>query len=196
LDGGLTELPQTAGEVEFRNVSFRYPNAEESVLHDISFKAGAGETVAFIGSTGCGKSTVINLIPRFYDATEGEILIDGVNVKDYKLRSLHDKIGYVPQRAVLFKGTIASNIAFGDSGRGEAAPEEIARAAETAQAAEFVEKLEDGFESPVSRAERTCPAARTARRNRPRDLPQAEIFIFDEILFASTIRPTGSCAPR
>ena len=117
IDGVETEgNPGVVGEVEFRNVSFRYPDAAEAVLEDISFTAKKGETVAFIGSTGSGKSTLINLVPRFFDATEGEVLIDGVNVKDYELESLLNKIGYVPQKAVLFKGTVSSNVAYGDNG--------------------------------------------------------------------------------
>lgn len=181
LDGNLTDLPAAVGEVEFKNVSFRYPNAEEDVLHDISFKAGAGETVAFIGSTGCGKSTVVNLIPRFYDATEGEVLIDSVNIKEYKLHDLHNKIGYVPQRAVIFKGTIASNIAFGDSGRGEPSEAEIAKAAQIAQASEFVEKLEDGFSSTVSQSGTNLSGGQKQRVAIARAVyRRPEIFIFDD----------------
>ena len=117
IDGDKTEgKPGVAGEIEFRNVGFKYPDAAEAVLENISFTAKKGETVAFIGSTGSGKSTLINLVPRFFDATEGEVLIDGVDVKDYKLESLLNKIGYVPQRAVLFMGTVESNVAYGDNG--------------------------------------------------------------------------------
>ena len=113
------------GTVEFKNVSFKYPDADEYLLKNISFKANKGETVAFIGSTGSGKSTLINLVPRFYDATEGEVLVDGVNVKDYTQEFLHNKIGYVPQKAVMFNGTVNSNIAYGDNGKGEISEEKI-----------------------------------------------------------------------
>ena len=136
------ELPGTAarseGEIEFKNVSFRYPDAEHPVLEGISFAAHKGETVAFIGSTGCGKSTVINLIPRFYDATEGEVLVDGVNVKEYQQKELRNKIGYVSQKAILFSGTVSTNVAFGDNGKEQASEEAIQEAVRTAQAEEFV----------------------------------------------------------
>ena len=104
--------------MEFKNVSFKYPDADEYLLKDISFKVKQGETVAFIGSTGSGKSTLINLVPRFYDVTDGEVLVDGVNVKEYKLEELYNKIGYVPQKAVMFNGTVSSNVSYGDNGKG------------------------------------------------------------------------------
>ena len=126
------------GRVEFKNVSFKYPDAEEYLLEDISFKAKKGETIAFIGSTGSGKSTLINLIPRFYDATKGEVLVDGVNVKEYKLKDLYNKLGYIPQRAVMFNGTVSSNIAYGENGKGEITKEKIKDAVKVAQAEEFV----------------------------------------------------------
>ncbi|MCL2160084.1 MAG: ABC transporter ATP-binding protein/permease, partial [Oscillospiraceae bacterium] len=143
-------LPGIAGEVIFKNVSFKYPDAAEYVLENISFTAKKGETIAFIGSTGSGKSTLINLVPRFFDATEGEVFIDGINVKDYKLESLYNKIGYVPQRAVIFKGTAASNIAYGDNGGEGYSEEEIKKAAQIAQGAEFIEKMEGGYEADIS----------------------------------------------
>ena len=119
-DGNLDkDITDERGTVEFKNVSFKYPDAEEYLLKNISFKANKGETVAFIGLTGSGKSTLINLVPRFYDATEGEVLVDGVNVKDYKQEFLHNKLGYVPQKAVMFDGTVKSNVAYGDNGKGE-----------------------------------------------------------------------------
>ncbi len=118
LDGTVAESPEGhVGEVEFQNVSFKYPDAEEYVLHNISFKAEKGETVAFIGSTGSGKSTLINLVPRFYDVSEGQVLVDGVDVRDYTQEALHNKLGYVPQKAVLFAGTVSSNVDFGDNGK-------------------------------------------------------------------------------
>lgn len=184
-DGGLESPPPATGEVEFRHVSFRYPDAAEYVLHDISFSAKPGETVAFIGSTGCGKSTVVNLIPRFYDATEGDILIDGVDVRDYKLGDLHARIGYVPQRAVIFMGTVASNIAFGDSRRGPETAEteeaEIAEAARIAQAAEFVEKLAEGYGAPVSQSGTNLSGGQKQRVAIARAVyRKPEIFIFDD----------------
>jgi ATP-binding cassette subfamily B protein len=183
-DGGLASLPPAKGEVEFRHVSFRYPDAAEEVLHDISFSAKPGETVAFIGSTGCGKSTVVNLIPRFYDATEGEILIDGENVRDYHLGDLHARIGYVPQRAVIFMGTIASNIAFGGVGPKAAGPDEaaeIAEAARIAQAAEFVEKLAEGYDAPVSQSGTNLSGGQKQRVAIARAVyRRPEIFIFDD----------------
>ena len=125
-DGNInTNKTNEVGTVEFKNVSFKYPDADEYLLKNISFKANKGETVAFIGSTGSGKSTLINLVPRFYDATEGEVLVDGVNVKDYTQEFLHNKIGYVPQKAVMFNGTVNSNIAYGDNGKGEISEEKI-----------------------------------------------------------------------
>jgi len=128
-----------SGEVEFRNVSFRYPDAGEYVLRDITFKAAQGETVALIGSTGCGKSTVIHLIPRFYDVTEGQVLVDGVDVREYAQPSLRAKIGYVSQKAALFTGTIRSNIAYGDHGR-DVSDEDVEAAAVTAQAEKFIKR--------------------------------------------------------
>ena len=125
-DGHATEgKPGMEGEIAFRHVSFRYPGAADYVLHDVSFQVHQGETVAFIGSTGSGKSTLINLVPRFFDVTEGEVLVDGVNVKDYKEEALYNKIGYVPQKAVLFKGTVASNVGYGDNGREEPTEEDM-----------------------------------------------------------------------
>lgn len=181
VDGSLETPPPARGEVEFRHVSFRYPDAAEYVLHDVSFSAGPGETVAFIGSTGSGKSTVINLIPRFYDATEGEILVDGVNVRDYKLRDLHNRIGYIPQKAVMFRGTIASNIAFGDSGRPEPTQEEIAEAAGIAQGAEFIEKLEERYNAPVAQGGTNFSGGQKQRLAIARAVcRRPQIFIFDD----------------
>ena len=128
-DGTVTETdPEHTGEVEFRDVSFRYPDADGDVLHHISFTAKKGETVAFIGSTGCGKSTVINLIPRFYDATEGQVLVDGVDVREYDQKALRNKIGYISQKATLFSGTVRSNVAYGDNGKQEVIAEDIVEA--------------------------------------------------------------------
>ena len=132
------------GEIEFKNVSFKYPDAVEYVLKDINLVINHGETVAFIGSTGSGKSTLINLVPRFFDATEGEIIIDGLNVKDYKLTSLYDKIGYVSQKAVLFKGSVADNVSYGSSEHVIDSYDTIDNALRVAQAKDFVSALEDG----------------------------------------------------
>ena len=147
FDGNKTK---EVGTVEFRNVSFKYPDAEEYLLRDISFKANKGDTVAFIGSTGSGKSTLINLIPRFYDATEGEILVDGVNVKDYKLDSLYNKLGYIPQKAVMFDGSVNFNISFGESKNGKKSEKLIKKAIEVAQAKEFVEEMDEKYETHIA----------------------------------------------
>ena len=138
------------GTVEFKNVSFKYPDADEYLLKNISFKANKGETVAFIGSTGSGKSTLINLVPRFYDATEGEVLVDGINVKEYTQEFLHNKIGYVPQKAVMFNGTVSSNVSYGDNGEDNISEEKIKDAVRIAQAKEFVEKMDDGYNSHIA----------------------------------------------
>lgn len=169
------------GEVEFRNVTFRYPDAEEAVIHDISFTAKKGETVALIGSTGCGKSTVINLIPRFYDATGGEVLVDGVNVKDYDQKALRNKIAYVSQRATLFSGTIRSNIEYGDNGKGTASPDEVVNAIETAQASEFVKNLPEKQEAYVAQGGMNFSGGQKQRLSIARAIARkAEIMIFDD----------------
>lgn len=183
LDGSETEgKTGKVGEVEFKSVSFRYPDAAKPVLEDISFTAKKGETVAFIGSTGSGKSTLINLVPRFFDATEGEILIDGVNVKDYKTEALFNKIGYVPQKAVLFKGSVKSNVAYGDNGKDkEWELEEIKRAVEIAQGADFVEKMEDGYEAPIAQGGTNISGGQKQRLAIARAVcRKPEIYIFDD----------------
>ena len=180
-DGKGVEHTDLEGEIEFKNVSFKYPDAADYVLENISFTAKKGETVAIIGSTGCGKSTMINLIPRFYDATEGEVLVDGVNVKDYTLEQLHNKIGYVPQRAVLFAGTINTNVAMGDNGSEGYTQEDVARAVEIAQAKDVIENYPEGYEHPVAQGgsnlsggqkQRVCIARAICR--------DPEILIFDD----------------
>jgi ATP-binding cassette subfamily B multidrug efflux pump len=149
-DGNVTESPGTAkGEIVFNNVGFKYPGASENVLKNVSFKAERGETVAFIGSTGCGKSTIVNLIMRSYDVTEGKITVDGVDVRDYTQQALHKKIGYVPQKPNLFSGTISSNVAYGD-GSAERTEEDLKKAIAIAQSTEFVEKMEGGYNAPIS----------------------------------------------
>jgi ATP-binding cassette subfamily B protein len=181
-DGTVTEsTPGVKGEVEFRNVSFKYPDAEDYVIRNVSFKAQKGETVAFIGSTGCGKSTVINLIPRFYDATEGEVLVDGVNVRDYTQYALHNKIGYVPQTATLFGGTIKSNVDYGDNGGGAALPEDIVEAVYTAQAADFVEELDGSYDGFVAQGGTNLSGGQKQRVSIARAIcRRPEIFIFDD----------------
>lgn len=169
------------GEVEFRHVSFRYPDAAEAVLHDISFTAHKGETVAFIGSTGSGKSTLINLVPRFYDATEGEVLIDGVNVKDYTQEALRNKLGYVPQRAVMFSGTITSNIAYGDNGRKTTGVSAIYHAAQIAQADEFVEKMAGTYSAMVAQGGTNLSGGQKQRLAIARAIyRRPEIYVFDD----------------
>ncbi len=188
LDGTKTE-GTTVGEVEFRNVSFAYPDAEEPVIRNISFRASKGQTVAFIGATGSGKSTVINLIPRFYDATEGEVLVDGLNVGQYKQEALRNKIGYVSQKAVLFSGTIASNVAYGDNGREKADAEDIAHAVTTAQAAEFVEEKADQYESYVAQGGSNYSGGQKQRISIARAIARKpEIFIFDDSFSALDYR--------
>ena len=169
------------GEIEFKNVSFKYPDGEEYVLKDISFTAKKGETIAFIGSTGSGKSTIINLIPRFYDVTDGEILIDGVNVKDYKQSSLHNKIGYVSQKAVIFNGTVNDNIAYGENGKEEINENKIKEAIEVAQAKEFVEKMEKGYDTDLASGGTNISGGQKQRISIARAIARnPEIYIFDD----------------
>ncbi|MCI8556110.1 MAG: ABC transporter ATP-binding protein [Clostridia bacterium] len=180
LDGKENAV-ENLGIVEFKNVSFKYPDAEEYVVRNVSFTARKGETVAFIGSTGSGKSTLINLIPRFYDATDGEILIDGVNVKDYEQKALHNKIGYVPQRAVMFAGSIKSNLDFGDNGKGEKSDEDIADASEIAQAKKFIDKLPEGYDARVAQGGTNFSGGQKQRMAIARAIARKpEIFIFDD----------------
>ena len=169
------------GEIEFKNVSFKYPDGEEYVLKDISFTAKKGETVAFIGSTGSGKSTIINLIPRFYDVTDGEILVDGVNVKDYKHSSLHNKIGYVSQKAVIFKGTVNENIAYGENGKDTIDENKIKEAVNVAQAKDFVEKMEKGYETDLASGGTNISGGQKQRISIARAIARdPEIYIFDD----------------
>ena len=169
------------GEVEFRNVSFCYPDAEKDVIEDISFTAHKGETIAFIGSTGCGKSTVINMIPRFYDATKGEVLVDGVNVKEYTQKALRNKIGYVSQKAVLFTGSIKSNVAYGDNGKKGFTDDDVKHAIETAQAKEFVDKTEGGRDAFVAQGGSNFSGGQKQRLSIARAICRhPEILIFDD----------------
>ena len=181
-DGTVTETdPEHAGEVEFRDVSFRYPDAEGDVLHHISFTARKGETVAFIGSTGCGKSTVINLIPRFYDATEGQVLVDGVDVRQYDQKALRNKIGYISQKAVLFSGTVKSNVAYGDNGRPGFLDEDIVEAVYTAEASEFVEKMVGTYDAHIAQGGSNLSGGQKQRISIARAVCRhPEILIFDD----------------
>ncbi len=185
-DGTISSgIEEKIGEVVFNNVSFRYPDAEENVLENISFTAKKGETVAFIGSTGSGKSTLINLVPRFYDATSGEITVDGVNVRDYKLEALHDKIGYIPQKAVLFSGTIASNVAYGDKNNTKLPDDNIKTAVEVAQAKDFVEKKEGQYSAPISQGGTNLSGGQKQRISIARAVCRdPEIYIFDDTFSA------------
>ena len=184
-DGTLEASPAgQEGVVEFKNVSFRYPDASEYVIRDLSFRAERGQTVAFIGSTGSGKSTAINLVPRFYDATEGEVLVDGVNVKDYTLQALHDKIGYVPQRAVLFSGTVESNVAYGDKQGADFSEEGIGRALRIAQA-EFAQKMEGGLQAHIAQGGTNVSGGQKQRLAIARAVcRKPEIYIFDDCFSA------------
>jgi len=180
MDGSVTNgKTDETGEVEFRNVSFCYPDAGEAVISNISFTAHKGQTVALIGSTGCGKSTVINLIPRFYDATEGEVLVDGVNVKEYNGHSLRSKIGYISQKSILFGGTIAANVAFGECESGNPSAEDVQKAIETAQASDFVK--EKGTEGKVAQGGTNFSGGQKQRLSIARAIcRKPEIFIFDD----------------
>ncbi|MCI8618110.1 MAG: ABC transporter ATP-binding protein [Clostridia bacterium] len=181
-DGKInSDTTEEKGTVEFKNVSFKYPDGEDYVLKDISFKANKGETVAFIGSTGSGKSTLINLVPRFYDATEGEVLVDGINVKDYTQDFLHNKIGYVTQKAVIFNETINNNIAYGDNGKEKISEEKIRKAIEVAQAKEFVEKMEDNYKTLMSQGGTNVSGGQKQRLSIARAIARdPEIYIFDD----------------
>jgi ATP-binding cassette subfamily B protein len=182
LDGKATEgKPDKEGEIEFRNVSFRYPGAADDVLCDISFTAKRGETVAFIGSTGSGKTSLVNLIPRFYDASSGEVLVDGVNVKDYTQEALHNKIGYVPQKAVTFRGTVASNIRYGDNGIEAATDEEVTKAMQIAQGADFVSPMEGTYEAEIAQGGSNLSGGQKQRLAIARAVARKpEIYIFDD----------------
>lgn len=178
---GAEPVPGEEGTVEFRDVSFRYPDAGKEALSHISFTAKKGETVAFIGATGCGKSTVVNLIPRFYDATEGEVLVDGVNVKEYEQETLRNKIGYVSQKATLFSGTISSNVAFGDNGGDGFTSEDVKKAVHIAQADEFVEKKKDGYDGYVAQGGTNFSGGQKQRLSIARAICRnPEILIFDD----------------
>ena len=180
-DGDFDGKTRQVGVVEFKNVSFKYPEADEYVLKDISFKINKGEVIAFIGSTGSGKSTLINLIPRFYDVVEGEVLVDGVNVKEYKLEALYNKIGYVPQKAVLFTGTVNSNVSYGNNGKGQISDRKVKEAVKVAQAKDFVEKMEENYDAYIARAGTNVSGGQKQRLAIARAIArEPEIYIFDD----------------
>lgn len=189
-DGHKTPNPNVKGSIEFKDVSFKYPDAGDYVLEHISFMAKQGETVAIIGSTGSGKSTLLNLIPRFYDATEGEVLIDGLNVKDYSLKELRNKLGYVPQKAVLFSGTVENNIDFGDYGVEEKPSEkDIEHAARIAQAEEFITKMEDGYKAHIAQGGTNVSGGQKQRLSIARAVcAKPEIYLFDDSFSALDYR--------
>lgn len=181
-DGNVsTDKTNKKGEIEFRNVSFKYPDGDDYVLKDISFTAKKGETVAIIGSTGSGKTTLINLIPRFYDVTEGSILVDGVDVKDYNQSFLHNKLGYVPQKAVMFSGSVNYNVSYGDNGKKAISENTIKKAVEIAQAKEFVEKMPETYESHIARGGTNISGGQKQRLAIARAIARnPEIYIFDD----------------
>lgn len=177
-DGTFSSDTKLKGEVEFKNVSFKYPDADEYILKNISFKAKKGDTLALIGSTGSGKSTIVNLIMRFYDATEGEILIDGKNIKEYKLDALYKKIGYVPQRAVMFNGSVKYNISYGDK---KVSEKDMKNAARIAQASEFIDKMPKGYDANVSSGGTNISGGQKQRLAIARAVAKdPEIFVFDD----------------
>ncbi len=179
-DGNFDGETEERGTIEFKDVSFKYPDADEYILKNISFKANQGETIAFIGSTGSGKSTLINLVPRFYDATEGEILVDGVNVKEYTQEALHNKMGYIPQKAVMFTGTVKSNVSYGDNGK-EKDETKVMKAVEVAQGKEFVEKMENTYDSHIARGGTNISGGQKQRLAIARAIfRDPEIYIFDD----------------
>ncbi len=180
FSGEGTDQPIKTGEVQFVNVGFKYPDAEEYVLHDISFKAEKGQTVAFIGSTGSGKSTLINLVPRLYDATEGQVIVDGVNVKDYTTEQLNNKIGYIAQKAILFSGTVKSNITFGTVDGNKPSDEDIENAIDISQSS-FVKSLSEGIDSRIDQGGKNVSGGQKQRLAIARALARKpEILIFDD----------------
>ena len=169
------------GTIEFKNVSFKYPDADEYLLKNISFKVNKGETIAFIGSTGSGKSTLINLVPRLYDVTDGEVLVDGINVKEYNLELLNNKIGYIPQTSVMFTGTVKDNVAYGDNGKEKPTFEKIKKAIEIAQAKDFVERMNKKYNSNIARGGTNISGGQKQRLSIARAIARdPEIYIFDD----------------
>lgn len=175
------DISNEKGTIEFKNVCFKYPDAEEYLLKDISFKINKGETVAFIGSTGSGKSTLINLIPRFYDVTNGEIFVDGINIKDFKHKFLNNKIGYIPQKAVLFNDTIFNNVSYGESGNGKITEDKVKEAIRVAQGFDFVEGMPDKYKSHIAQGGTNVSGGQKQRLAIARAIVRdPEIYIFDD----------------
>ena len=180
-DGNKATASEEPGCIEFKDVSFRYPGASADTLHHISFTAKKGETVALIGSTGCGKTTLINLIPRFYDVTRGQVLVDGADVRDYPQKELRNRIGYVSQKAVLFSGTVSSNIAFGENGKEAVDAQGVREAVSIAQAAEFVERMEGTYNAPIAQGGTNVSGGQKQRLSIARAVARKpEILIFDD----------------
>ena len=179
--GNFSGKTKEKGTVEFKNVSFKYPDADEYLLKNISFKVNKGETIAFIGSTGSGKSTLINLVPRLYDATEGEVLVDGINVKEYNQKALNNIIGYIPQKAVMFTGSVKYNVSYGDNGKKKPNIKKIKEAVKVAQGTEFVEKLDNKYDSNIARGGTNISGGQKQRLSIARAIARdPEIYIFDD----------------
>ena len=180
-DGEFSGETKEKGIVEFKNVSFRYPDADEDLLENISFKVNKGETIAFIGSTGSGKSTLINLIPRLYDVTSGEVLVDNKNVKEYKLSTLNNKIGYISQKPIMFNGSVKENISYGDNGRGKPTNAKIKEAIGVAQAEDFVNKMDNKYDSHIAYGGTNVSGGQKQRLSIARAIArEPEIYIFDD----------------
>lgn len=180
-DGTFTGKTKETGTVEFKNVSFKYPDADEYILKNISFKVSKGETIAFIGTTGSGKSTLINLVPRFYDVTEGEVLVDGINVKEYDGKTLHNKLGYIPQKAVMFTGSVSENVSYGDNGKGKISEEKVKEAIEIAQGTDFVTKMDGQYDAHIARGGTNVSGGQKQRLAIARAIARdPEIYIFDD----------------
>ena len=180
-DGTFTGKTKETGTVEFKNVSFKYPDADEYILKNISFKVSKGETIAFIGTTGSGKSTLINLVPRFYDVTEGEVLVDGINVKEYDGKTLHNKLGYIPQKAVMFTGSVSENVSYGDNGKGKISEAKIKEAIEIAQGTDFVTKMDGQYDAHIARGGTNVSGGQKQRLAIARAIARdPEIYIFDD----------------
>ena len=185
IKNGKVRKSEEVGTIEFKNVSFKYPDSDESVLEDISFKANKGDTVAIIGSTGSGKSTLVNLIPRFYDVTNGTIYVDGIDVRDYEISSLHDRLGYVPQKAIMFNGTINYNVSYGKKANYKVTDEKIKEAIEVAQAKEFVDKMPKKYDSNIAQGGTNVSGGQKQRLSIARAIARdPEIYIFDDTFSA------------
>jgi len=181
ISGNFNGKTKEIGTIEFKNVSFKYPDADEYLLKNINFKVNKGETVAFIGSTGSGKSTLINLVPRLYDATDGKVLVDGVDVKDYDLHELNNRIGYVSQKAVMFTGTVSDNVSYGDNGRGKIPSSKVKKAIEIAQAKDFVENMDNKYDAHIARGGTNVSGGQKQRLSIARAIARdPEIYIFDD----------------